>query len=434
LFSAKNLYFIDMKRVLPGLFFIFLHLSTMNAQSPKEFAEIWTKSHVTGILPSNTRHKDLLVYLGKLKKLGIKVSEVGKSYGGREIFQAEWGKGQLKIFMWSQMHGDEPTATPALIDLLAFLQTSRLAWVKRLSQTITIHAVPMLNPDGTELFQRRNLQFIDINRDARRLETPEGQLLKKLCDDWKPNLGFNLHNQNSLTTVGNTKKQATISLLAVSGDKEGKSNEGHLLTRRLCSVMVKSLETFIKGNIGRYDDEYNERAFGDNISAWGTPVILVETGAMHGKSEMFLVKLNFVAYLSALQSIVDGTEKQTSMSVYDNLPFNSTGDIYNFIFRKATIVGDKGEPYSADVGVNSERRRANEYSPAFVQEIGDLSVYAGLEEFDVKDYYLVPKGDFLRIGSNAEFSFYKKSSVKDLKKLPEPDAIFLNGKWKKPLP
>ncbi len=405
----------------------------MNAQTPKEFAEVWTKSHISTMPPSQARHKDLIVYLEKLKKLGIKVNEVGKSYGGRGIFQAEWGKGKLKIFMWSQMHGDEPTATSALIDLLAFLQTSKLAWVKKLSQSITIHAVPMLNPDGAELFQRRNLQFIDINRDARRLETPEGQLLKKLRDDWQPDLGFNLHNQNSLTTVGDTKKQATISLLAVSGDPQGKSNNGHLLTRRLCSVMVKSLETFIKGNIGRYDDEYNERAFGDNISAWGTPVILVETGALHGKGEMFLVKLNFVAYLSALQSIVDGSEKQASMTVYDTLPFNSTGDIYNYIFRKPTIISEKGEPYIADVAVNAERRRANEIAPMFVQEIGDLAVFAGLEEFDVKDYYLVAKDDILHIGSPAEFSFYKKSRVKNLKNLPEPDAIFAQGKWKKSL-
>jgi hypothetical protein len=52
----------------------------------------------------------------------------------------------------------------------------------------------------------------------------------------------------------------------------------------------------------------------------------------------------------------------------------------------------------------------------------------------VSDYYLVPKGEFLHIGSNAEFSFYKKSNVKDLKKLPEADAVFVNGKWKKALP
>jgi hypothetical protein len=406
---------------------------TINAQTPKEFAEIWDKQHISNILPSNVKHKDLLVYLEKLKKMGVKVKPVGKSYAGRDIFQAEWGKGKFKIFMWSQMHGDEPTATSTLVDMLAFLQTSKLSWVKKLSETVTIRAVPMLNPDGAELYQRRNLQFIDINRDARRLETPEGQLLKKLRDQWQPDLGFNLHNQNALTTVGETTKQASISLLAVSGDENGKSNEGHQRSRRICSVMVKALEQFIKGNIGRYDDSYNPRAFGDMISAWGTPVILVETGALHGKDEMYLVKMNFVAYLAALQSIVDGSEKKTPMDIYDNLPFNSDGDLFNYIFRKATIISENGEPYLADVGIITERRRANEDASMMIREIGDLSIFTGLDEFDVKDFYLIPKKDFIRIGSPAEFSLYKKSNVKDLKKLPEPDAIFSQGKWIKAL-
>jgi hypothetical protein len=53
--------------------------------------------------------------------------------------------------------------------------------------------------------------------------------------------------------------------------------------------MISALENFIKGHIGRYDDSYNPRAFGDMISAWGTPVILIETGALHNRDEMFLV-------------------------------------------------------------------------------------------------------------------------------------------------
>jgi hypothetical protein len=420
-----------MKSVLPIFALLFLIMNNL-AQTPKEFAEVWEKNHISNILPSNVRHKDLLVYLDKLKKLGIKVEEVGKSYGGREIFQAEWGKGKFKVFMWSQMHGDEPTATSAVIDMLAFLQTNeKIGWVKKLSETVTIRAVPMLNPDGAELYQRRNLQFIDINRDARRLETPEGQLLKKLRDEWQPDIGFNLHNQNALTTVADTKKQATISLLAVSGDPDGKSNEGHQRNRRICGVMIKALEQFIKGNIGRYDDSYNPRAFGDMISAWGTPVILIETGALHGKDEMFLIKLNFVAYLSALQSIVDGSEKKMPMNVYDDLPFNGDGDLYNYIFRKATVISENGEPYIADVGIISERRRASENPPMFIREIGDLSIYKGLEEFDAKDYYLIPEKDFIKIGSEAKFSLYKKSNVKDLKNLPKPDAIFEKGKWTK---
>lgn len=408
---------------------LFIMNTIISAQSPKEFAEIWDKQHISKMPPSSVRHKDLQDYLAGLKKLGLPVTEVGRSYQNREIYQVEWGKGKLKVFMWSQMHGDEPTATSALMDMLTFLQTSKLGWVKKLSESITLRAVPMLNPDGAELYQRRNAQFIDINRDAQSLSTPEGNLLKKLRDEWQPDIGFNLHNQNSLTTVGNTKKQATISLLAVSGNLEGKSTEGFERNKRICSIMINALNQFISGNIGRYEDDYNPRAFGDRISEWGTPVILIETGALHGKSEMFLIRLNFIAFLTALQSLVDGSEKKADPKVYETLPFNSDGGIYDFIFRAATVVPDNGEPYIADVAVVEERRRADEGVRMIVREVGDLGIYKGLEEFDMKDYYLFPSDKNLRNGSPAQFRFFKKSRQIDLKNPTDPDKTFVQGKW-----
>nr|MBA2621100.1 hypothetical protein [Acidobacteriota bacterium] len=361
------------------------------------------------------------------------------SYGGRDIYQAEWGTGATRVFMWSQMHGDEPTATSALVDMLAFLQTSgEKSWVKELKNDLTIRVVPMLNPDGAELFQRRNLQFIDINRDARALSTPEGRLLKKLRDLWQPDIGFNLHNQNALTTVGKTNRQATISLLAVSGDPQGKFDEKHLRTKRICSVMASALETLIKGNIGRYDDAYNPRAFGDMISAWGTPVILIETGALHQKDEMYLVKLNFVAYLAALKSLVDKSEQKADAKIYDALPFNDTGNLFNFIFRRANIINlaEANATFSADVAVNAERRRTGETAPSYVQDIGDLQIYAGLDEYDARDFYLAAKNGLLKTGSSGDFLFYKKTrkidwTAKDLEKSFPPDAVFRGGKWEK---
>jgi hypothetical protein len=339
--------------------------------------------------------------------------------------------------MWSQMHGDEPTATSALVDMLAFLQKNRsLNWVKELENKVTIRAVPMLNPDGAELYQRRNLQSIDVNRDARALQTPEGRLLKKLRDTWKPDIGFNLHNQNPLTTVGDTKNQAAISFLAVSGDPQGKSDAGHLRSRRICSMMIPALENFIKGHIGRYDDSYNPRAFGDMISAWGTPVILIETGALHGRDEMFLIKLNFVAYLTALKAIADKSEQRADPAIYDNLPFNSNGNIFHVIFRNASVVNFSKVrgPFTSDIGVNFERRRANETISGSIADVGDLGVYSGLDEYDAKDFYAVAKTGLLRTGATGEILFYRKTrqidwSATDLEKNFPPDAIFRNGKW-----
>jgi len=418
---------------------IFLMNTKTHAQTAKDFAAAWERQHISNLQPSNVRHADLKKYLEQLKTLGLKVEEVGRSYQNREIYQIEWGRGATRIFMWSQMHGDEPTATSALVDMFAFLQANGdKDWVKKFENTFTIRAVPMLNPDGAELFQRRNLQSIDINRDARSLETPEGRLLKKLRDEWRPNIGFNLHNQGSLTTVGNTNRQATISLLAVSGSAEGKSNEGHLRNKRICAVIITALDEFIKGHIGRYDDSYNPRAFGDMISAWGTPVILIETGALHGRDEMFLIKLNFIAYLSALQSIIDGSEKKANAKIYESLPFNDSGNLFNVVFRKANVVNFKQstEPFTADVATNAERRRSGENAPFYVQEIGDLSLNSGLDEYDASGFYLVQKKGFLRVGASGDFLFYKWSrkidwKAKDLEKAFPPDAVFSNGKWMK---
>ncbi|NOT46732.1 MAG: peptidase M14, partial [Acidobacteria bacterium] len=328
----------------------------MLAQSPAELADIWENEHVSRILPSNVRHKDLRVYLDDLKKVGIKVTEVGRSYSQREIYQAEFGKGPLRVFLWSQMHGDEPTATSALIDLFTVLQKNRdKEWVKNIENTMTIRIVPMLNPDGSEAYMRRNMQGLDINRDATDLKSPEAQLLKKLRDEWSPNIGFNLHNQNALTTAGASPKQAAISFLVVYGDAAKTPSEGHDRNKRLAAAMVKSIESYIPGNIGRYDDEFTSTAFGDNFSAWGTPVILIETGALHGKSEMFLVKMNFIAIGTALKSLADGSEKTFDAVVYEHLTNNSSGRLMNVIFRSASLL-NKAKPTEimiTDIGANT---------------------------------------------------------------------------------
>ena len=129
--------------------------------------------------------------------------------------------------LWSQMHGDEPSATPALARrrLHAAGAATRPS-TRLILERLTLLLVPMLNPDGAERYERRNAQAIDINRDALQLATPEGQLLKRLRDRFQPELGFNLHDQNRRTTVGETGVLATIALLAVSGDAAGNAHAG----------------------------------------------------------------------------------------------------------------------------------------------------------------------------------------------------------------
>lgn len=409
------------------------------AQPAETFAEKWERSHISRMPPSDVRHIDLKKYLDHLKKLGVRVDQLGFSNAGREIFQAEWGHGPLRILMWSQMHGDEPTATSALIDMLAILQKNRdKDWIRKLREAITIRAVPMLNPDGAELYQRRNLQGIDINRDALDLKTPEARLLKQLRDDWNPAVGFNLHNQNALTTVGRSYNQAAISLLVVYGDEAKTPSPGHERNGRVAAAIVLALQKYIPGHIARYSDEWTPTAFGDNFSAWGTPVILIETGALDGKDEMLLVKMNVIAFLTALQSLATGSYANQDPAAYANLPENSSGTLVDIVFRNASLVEtDSLGSTSArlvDISAVSQRRRASFAPLTVIREIGDLGAIRGLKEYDANGFNVVQRLAKTKPGELAELLFYRTGRSIDwnsaaLEKQFPPDAIFSGGKW-----
>jgi Zinc carboxypeptidase len=436
-----SVYLISMRQLGLALLTVSVLLMNAHSQTPEKLAEFWEKEHISTLFPSDVRHADLKKYLEQLKKLGVKVEEVGRSNAEREIYQLELGRGPLRIFMWSQMHGDEPTATSAVIDMFAFLRKNRdKDWVRKISETMTIRAVPMVNPDGAELYQRRNLQGIDINRDALDLKTPEARLLKKLRDDWNPAIGFNLHNQGSLTTVGTTHKQAAISLLVVYGDEAKTSSFGHERNLRLTSAMTLALQKFIPGHIARYSDEWTPTAFGDNFSAWGTPAILIETGAVYGRDEMFLVKMNFIALMTALNALATGIEDKQDTTPYLSLPDNTSGNLYNFVFRGARLarVVNEGAPATADIAANTERRRTSFLAPSFIRNLGTLSAARGLEEYDASGFSVITRFGIVKVGEFAELLFYKNDRVidwslpvADIERQFPPDAIFSGGKWVK---
>ncbi|MBX3281767.1 MAG: peptidase M14 [Acidobacteria bacterium] len=425
------------KAILSSLIAIFVSF-TINAQTPQELADAWDSTHITDKEPSDVRHSDLKVYLEKLRAQGVKIAEIGRSNADREIYQMEFGSGPMKVFLWSQMHGDEPTATSALIDIFSYLETHKdMPWVKELSTKLTIRAVPMLNPDGAELYTRRNLQGIDINRDALNLATPEARLLKSLQQQWRPSIAFNLHNQQELTAVGRSGKQASISFLVVYGDEAKTETDGMLRNKRIVSAMVKAIEPFIRGHIARYGDDWTPTAFGDNFSAWGTPVILIETGALVGQKELYLAKINFIAIMTAFSSLATGSEAAGSTQLYDTLPHNGSGTLVNFIFRNARRAPNgKGSNAVVDLALVSARRRASFTTSIRIARVGSVNGLRGLEEFDAAGFYVVQRFGNLAPGKLAEFYFYKMDrdidwKAKDLTERFEPDAIFSGGMWAK---
>jgi hypothetical protein len=342
------------------------------------------------------KHSDIVPLIEQLKDNKIfRVDKVGSSAEGRDINLISIGNGKKKVFLWSQMHGDEPTATAAIFDIFNFFATeNEFAEFKNfLLSNLTIYFLPMLNPDGAELFKRRNIFEIDLNRDVLRQQTPEAKILKNVFDTLKADFGFNLHDQSREYAAGNSFNPASISFLAPAPDFEKTITPPRENAMKLIGHLVQVLNEFIPGHVGKYSDDYEPRAFGDNFTKWGTGVVLLETGGWRGDREKkFLRKINFVALLSASNSIASESFKLQTTEVYDSILKNEEL-MMDLILRNLKIVKNESE-YMIDIGINFEEMNINGtrdfYLKAKIEDIGDLSVYSAYEEFDFSGYTLEP--------------------------------------------
>lgn len=313
----------------------------------------------------------------------LKIRPAGISFEGRNIRLLSIGNGNISVLLWSQMHGDESTATMAICDILNYLiRTKNESFTQCILSSINLLFVPMLNPDGAARFQRRTAQGIDMNRDALALVTPEARILKTLQHELKPQFGFNLHDQE-LSTVGSLKELSAIGLLSPSFDYEKSENEVRLHSKHLASVFTATMEQFVRGKITKYDDSFEPRAFGDNMQKWGTSTLLVESGHVPNDPEKdFIRKLNFVGILSSLYSIATGEYKNFEIGTYENLPFNGKR-AYDVIVRNVFIEHTSGIKTKTDLGISYQVDTHSELPPKLV-DLGDLHTFVGLREIDAK--------------------------------------------------
>jgi hypothetical protein len=318
----------------------------------------------------------------------VGVTNLGRSAEGRNISLYAYGKGPTKVLLWSQMHGDEPTATMALLDILNFFaQRPDDEVTKTIRTNLTLLIIPMLNPDGAEQFTRRTAQLIDMNRDAATLRTPEAQILKDAQHSYQPKFGFNLHDQEHRLTVGSTKNVTAIALLAPAQDPLRSENEVRMKAKKVATVFAEALDHFVPGHVAKYDDTFDRRAFGDSIQLWGTSTVLVESGGWpNDRDKMFIRKLNYVGLLASLYSIATGGYEQKNTTMYESLPFNSK-NLYDVIVRGVELRGDGTPAIRADIGINMEESSQESDRNrliAKVVDLGDLSPYGAFDEREGK--------------------------------------------------
>lgn len=369
--------------------------------SAAEGGQVSLDYRVPGLDKPAIRQADILPLVQALRASPLlKVEQIGASYEGRPLFSIAMGRGETRVMMWSQMHGDEPTATSALFDLIAYMtapeqEGSRGQWMDKL----TLVMVPMLNPDGAERNIRHNAQSFDINRDAKALQSPEGRALMDLARSFKPHFGFNLHDQNRHYGVGNTGKMATISVLAPPFNEAREVNASRARAMQLTGALVERIEPFIGGHIGRYDDSYSWRAFGDTFSEMGISTILIESGAHPGDPNRQVARrMNVEMLVAAIEKIAAESYTAVSTEKYAAIPFNEDDAIVD-VKINSIRVGQGDAAYHFDLAINEK------YGQVSVVDVGDLSTLHGAQELDVDAaQYRAPSPYVLQPGKPLELT------------------------------
>ncbi len=368
---------------------VFTNLASQTDFNYTFLADEYENFRYSMIPARNLRIEHVVEMLGDLKKQFPDVFQydtLGQSVQKRPVYLVRLGTGPTKILLWSQMHGDEPTATAALFDVFYYLmKNGEQPFVRDILEKTTLLAVPMLNPDGAEKFTRRNAQGLDVNRDARDRQSPEGQLLFHLKETYKPEFGFNLHDQNARITVGKTHQLAALALMAPPFDSDNNDNPVRIRAKKIVSVIYRALGPFLYGHISKYNADYMPRSFGDSMQDWGVSTVLIESGGWYQNRYEFLQKMNFIALMASFHAIATGNYEQANPALYDLLPENGRR-LYDLLIKNVTVMDGTGiPPFRTDVAVNFDNEHIGR-----IADMGDLDIYTAREIIPGEDYCLTP--------------------------------------------
>jgi len=141
----------------------------------------------------------------KLERSGAIVEAIGLSKHGNKILLVTVGDGNKPVLVVCRQHGNEPTATEAMLEYVKEINT------RFIGDKIRLYVIPVANPDGAKIYEhlcrnnktslltsyaaRSNRPYIgDINRDHKKRKTLEAQAIFNMVQHVQPKLILDLHN------------------------------------------------------------------------------------------------------------------------------------------------------------------------------------------------------------------------------------------------
>ncbi|SFB02168.1 Zinc carboxypeptidase [Lentibacillus halodurans] len=160
-------------------------------------SSIMEKPPVSGFIS----HDELTQKLDQIEQTSqgnVEVEVAGYSNQGREIYKATIGSGDKVAFIQSEIHGNEKVGTKALLDMIKQIGSNNSPEMRQLREELTIVAMPMINPDATELNRRGNeMTWDEVTSAFPQLQTAEPSwnyyTYKNQYWDYESNPGFDVN-------------------------------------------------------------------------------------------------------------------------------------------------------------------------------------------------------------------------------------------------
>lgn len=329
------------------------------------------------------------------------ITKIGESTLGKPIYMFSIGTGNIKVLAWSQMHGNESNATHSMLDLL---YASKENTFNNLWENISLDFIFMLNPDGSEIWIRRNILDIDINRDFLKESSIEMKILKKIAYSKKYDYGLNLHEQRTVFST-DYKHPATLSFLSPSEDVERTLTENRKKSMAIISAIYRDLKSEIPFNIARYTDEFYPTSSGDNFMKSGLPVILFEGGHFENdykreKTREYYTK----ALFSALKNIGKLKGSTENYEEYFEIPENKESH-FDIIYRNVRLntdfecILDIAVQYKE---IKTESSDEIDFIP-YVAEVGDIGKRKGWKEVDCTGKKFISENKYPKLDAPINF-------------------------------
>jgi len=148
-----------------------------------------------------TSHAEMTAFLTRLQEGtgGFTMEPIGSSVEGRELvllhfrgmeYESAQGSARLKVLIFAQQHGNEPSGKEASIALARDIATGAF---RDFLERIDLYLIPQVNPDGSEARQRENADGKDLNRDHLTLSTPEVAAVHKVFQEVMPQVVLDVH-------------------------------------------------------------------------------------------------------------------------------------------------------------------------------------------------------------------------------------------------